>query len=513
MARLLYSDPGSHLVYQLSGRDILSGAGRIGTLYEDAAGTVLADIATYDPATPNTPGAVIGSSQLTVDTTSRLPWFWGPASGQDELWVTVNGGPLTLITSYYDPRIDALAAGSVPGTRQVIAGAGLTGGGALSADVTLDVDFGNSAGTVTEGNDARLSDARTPTPHASSHLPGGTDALTTAVAGSSAVGDAAAAGSAASFSRSDHVHGRESFGAVTAQTSFGASSGNGAATTPSRSDHVHGTPTHDGTAHSAVSISSLAAPTGSVAWGSQKITSLANGTAATDAAAFGQIIPASLVDAKGDLIVATADNTVARLAVGSNLKVLMPASDQTAGLEWFDLLTMLGYLSAEQESLLRTQAWSDSLTQATGNVTLAYWTARQSVTITAMRAITGSTAAGATPTLCKIGLYSVAGNGDLTRVAQITSDTSLFAGTYTSYQRNLAASVSVTRGNRYASALLVVTGATAPKMRGYAGMPGNDGGAAPRVNGIISGQTDLSSSYTSASVANTDGVPYIVAVP
>jgi hypothetical protein len=58
----------------------------------------------------------------------------------------------------------------------------------------------------------------------------------------SAVGDSAADGSNTTLARSDHRHGREGFGAVTAQTSFGASSANGTATTEARSDHTHGTP-------------------------------------------------------------------------------------------------------------------------------------------------------------------------------------------------------------------------------------------------------------------------------
>lgn len=60
--------------------------------------------------------------------------------------------------------------------------------------------------------------------------------------GSSAVGDTPSAGVATTNARSDHRHGRESFGGVTAQTSFGAASAAGAAATPSRSDHAHGTP-------------------------------------------------------------------------------------------------------------------------------------------------------------------------------------------------------------------------------------------------------------------------------
>jgi hypothetical protein len=45
-------------------------------------------------------------------------------------------------------------------------------------------------------------------------------------------------------------------------------------------------------------------------------------------------IPKSLVDAKGDLIAATADNTPARLAVGTNGQVLTANSSATAGVEW-----------------------------------------------------------------------------------------------------------------------------------------------------------------------------------
>jgi len=74
------------------------------------------------------------------------------------------------------------------------------------------------------------------------------------------------------------------FGSVTAQTSFGAASANGSATTAARSDHVHGTPAHDAAAHSAIKISDLAAPSAAVAFGSQRITGLADPTGAQDAA-------------------------------------------------------------------------------------------------------------------------------------------------------------------------------------------------------------------------------------
>lgn len=45
-------------------------------------------------------------------------------------------------------------------------------------------------------------------------------------------------------------------------------------------------------------------------------------------------IPASTVDAKGDLLAGTADDTVARLPVGTNTYVLTADSTQSTGLRW-----------------------------------------------------------------------------------------------------------------------------------------------------------------------------------
>lgn len=76
-----------------------------------------------------------------------------------------------LAGTYPNPTVPGLAT-KVPTSRTITAGAGLTGGGDLSADRTLAADFGTGAGKVTQGNDSRLSDARTPTGAAGGALTG-----------------------------------------------------------------------------------------------------------------------------------------------------------------------------------------------------------------------------------------------------------------------------------------------------------------------------------------------------
>jgi hypothetical protein len=66
-------------------------------------------------------------------------------------------------------------------------------------------------------------------------------------------------------------------------------------------------------------------------------------------------IPKTIVDAKGDLIAATASDTVARLAVGTNDQVLMADSSAATGLKW-------GTPSAGGMTLLSTTTLSGTST-------------------------------------------------------------------------------------------------------------------------------------------------------
>lgn len=82
---------------------------------------------------------------------------------------------------------------------------------------------------------------------------------------------------------------------------------------------------------------------------------------------------------------------------------------------------------------------------------------------------TGSTAAGATPTLCKMGLF-VVNNAtsttlfDYTLVSATANDTTLFANAYQGYKRALLTPYTLQAGTRYAFGVLVVTAFALPNL-------------------------------------------------
>jgi hypothetical protein len=94
-------------------------------------------------------------------------------SGSGATW-TIDPAAVTYakIQDVTDARILGRSAGSAGVCQELQASTGLQlAGGSLS------VTYGTSGTTACVGNDARLSDARTPTAHQSSHQSGGSDAL------------------------------------------------------------------------------------------------------------------------------------------------------------------------------------------------------------------------------------------------------------------------------------------------------------------------------------------------
>ena len=94
----------------------------------------------------------------------------------------------------------------------------------------------------------------------------------------------------------------------------------------------------------------------------------------------------SLVDAKGDLIAASADNTPARLAVGTNGHVLVAASGETTGLVWQGSPEVIGIAVSDETT---------ALTTGTAKVTFRMPFA---MTVTAVRASLATASTSGNPT-------------------------------------------------------------------------------------------------------------------
>ena len=145
-----------------------------------------ADIGAADKTIQIKPGTGLsGGGTLEADRT--LTVSYGTAAGTacqgNDARLSNARTPTAHKTTHKTGGTDALTPadiGAVPTTVQVIAGTGLSGGGSLAANRTLAVTYGTAAGTACQGNDARLSNARTPTAHKTTHKTGGTDALTPA---------------------------------------------------------------------------------------------------------------------------------------------------------------------------------------------------------------------------------------------------------------------------------------------------------------------------------------------
>jgi hypothetical protein len=93
------------------------------------------------------------------------------------------GSPTQAADAATKNYVDTALTGRVSTSTSILAGTGLTGGGDLSASRTLSVAYGTAAGTAAQSNDARLSDARTPKAHASTHATGGSDPVTPSAIG------------------------------------------------------------------------------------------------------------------------------------------------------------------------------------------------------------------------------------------------------------------------------------------------------------------------------------------
>lgn len=154
--------------------------------------------------------------------------------------------------------------------------------------------------------------------------------------------------------------------------------------------------------------------------------------------------------------------------------------------------------------------WACSSTNTLSNqsVRLSFYTAPDDMTVTSVVTYTHTTAAAATPTLCRIGLYTVAANGDITLAASTANDTALWGTISTKYSKALSTPYAVTAGSRYAIGLLCVTGATAPIVSAAVTSSSALADRSPRLAASVGSQADLPASVVNASLTVSGSAIY-----
>lgn len=168
--------------------------------------------------------------------------------------------------------------------------------------------------------------------------------------------------------------------------------------------------------------------------------------------------------------------------------------------------TTSSVISAAWESMQR-ELVTTFVAPGTGGLRFRFFTADHSGTASTATVVVG-TAAGATPTLCRLGLYLVNGSGDGTLVASTPNDTALFNTPGAPVSKNFSVSYAMIRGQRYATGILIVTGAATPTLAATS-FDGVTYAVAPRVTGFLSGQTDLPANFTAGGLGTTGTAHYM----
>lgn len=141
---------------------------------------------------------------------------------------------------------------------------------------------------------------------------------------------------------------------------------------------------------------------------------------------------------------------------------------------------------------------------ASGTLYLSFFRACKAATLSRWDAATTTQGFAATPTLIRGGLYTVDSLGNLTLAAASASDTTIGTAGSTKFGKVFATPLAVEFARWYAFGFLAVSGTTMATLLGPNVAFGSHNISMlsdPRVNGVVSGQSDLPASITAGSVA------------
>lgn len=145
-----------------------------------------------------------------------------------------------------------------------------------------------------------------------------------------------------------------------------------------------------------------------------------------------------------------------------------------------------------------------------GRLWLGYVTPPISTTISRLGCLSGGTGNTAS-TLGRLGLFTVAANGDITLVARTAVDATIGNATFSAFDRALdtaggfPASIALTYGRRYAFGLLIVAGTAFSPQGVFVG----DSGTPPLISTFIDGQADIAAGYVGGALTPIFQAPYL----
>jgi hypothetical protein len=259
-------------------------------------------------------GAVaLPSHQIVADAYGAIAPFLGPADGTDELWVDFGGGRYRLTATDLADRVEDLEGGG---------GGGIDAGNITSGTLGYArLPVGVVAGTVAAADDPRLAGAAQRIATTTVKTSGYTAGKNELVRCNAASGGFTVTLPAADVAGDVVIVRREEFG------------GNTVTIARAGSDTVAG-----GTSVGLTSVEALMlVSNGLGAWNivvtAQSLTALDSRYSAT-AHTHSTYVPIAIIDAKGDLIVGTAADTAQRVPVGTDGYMLYSDSTQTPGVRW-----------------------------------------------------------------------------------------------------------------------------------------------------------------------------------
>jgi hypothetical protein len=180
-------------------------------------------------------------------------------------------------------------------------------------------------------------------------------------------------------------------------------------------------------------------------------------------------------------------------------------SGTVTNLRYLDANPRFGTLTTAVETMPRIVGLANTATLTSGVLTLTYFQPDiDKLASTVTTYVSSNAASGGT--LARIGLYTVDASGNLTLVASMASDTTMWSSTFAGNSKSLSASYQFYAGNTYALGCLFV-GTTAPKVCGLPALSGSAMGTfPPRLAGSVASQSDLPSSVANGTVTNNAGI-------